>query len=207
MMPESGLTEDLRSLTACHECDLLHRVRPIPEGQSARCSRCGAVLYRHPKNSLDSALAFSMAALVLFVLANVYPFMVFKVGGQATVNRLITGVFALNDRGMPSLAIVILFSSILAPGLKILLMLYILVPLKIGRTPPGVARACRWLQAVGPWGMIEVYMVGVIIGMINLAALGSFSLGTAFYCFVALFFISSAASARFDPGMVWERLD
>jgi paraquat-inducible protein A len=165
------------------------------------------VLRRRPKNALDASLALAVAALVLFLLANYYPFLVFKVGGRAEVNRLITGVFALNARGMPELAIVILFCSILAPGLKILLMLYILLPLKLGRTAPGIARTCRWLKTLGPWGMIEVYMVGVIIGMINLAALGSFALGTAFYCFVALFFVSSAASARFDPELVWERLE
>lgn len=206
-MVGSGSPEILRSLVACHDCDLLHRVGDVAEGDAVRCSRCGAVLRRRPKNSLDSALALALASLVLFVLANVYPFMVFKVGGQAEVNKLITGVFRLADRGMASLGILILFCSIVAPGLKIGLMLWVLVPLKLGRTPPGAARATRWLQALGPWGMIEVYMIGVVIGIINLAALGSFALGTAFYCFVVLFFVTSAASVKFDPHLVWERLE
>ena len=204
-MAECSPQNSLQSLCACHECDLLHRRKPLQEGRSARCSRCGAVLYRRPKNALETSLALTLAGLVLFILANAYPFLIFKIGGQTEVNRLITGVVALNERGMPSLALLIFFCSILAPGLKILLMLYILLPLRLGRAAPGVARVCRWLKSLGPWGMIEVYMVGVIIAIINLAAMGSFALGTAFYCFVALFFVSSAASAKFDPALIWER--
>jgi paraquat-inducible protein A len=195
------------SLIACHDCDLLHRVREIPRGGAARCSRCGSVLYRRPADTVDAALALTVTSLALFLMANLYPFMYFKVAGRIEVNYLITGVFTLNDYGMPPLAVLILLCSILAPGLKIALMLYVLVPVKLGRTAPGLARAFRWLETVSPWGMIEVYMMGVIVAIVNLLAIASIDFGMAFYCFVALFFVMSAASAKLDPHLVWERLE
>jgi len=194
-------------LIACHECDLLHIKREIPLGGSARCSRCGSVLYRRPADTVDAALALTAAALVLFLLANFYPFIYFKVAGRIEVNYLITGVFTLNDYGMPPLAGLILLCSILAPGLKIALMLYVLVPVKFGRTVPGLARAFRWLETISPWGMIEVYMMGVVVAIVNLLAIASIDYGMAFYCFVALFFVMAAASAKLDPHLVWERLE
>jgi paraquat-inducible protein A len=195
------------SLIACHDCDLLHHKREIPKGGSARCSRCGSVLYRRPADTVDASLALTVTALVLFLLANFYPFIFFKVAGRIEVNYLITGVFTLNDYGMPPLAGLILLCSILAPGVKIVLMLYVLVPVKLGRTAPGLARALRWLTAIAPWGMIEVYMMGVIVAIVNLLAIASIEFGMAFYCFVALFFVMSAASAKLDPHLVWERLE
>ena len=56
-------------LTLCHECDLLNRVRNVPLGGSARCLRCGGVLYRRIPNSLDRTLALAVAGMVLFIVA------------------------------------------------------------------------------------------------------------------------------------------
>lgn len=195
------------TLIACHECDLLHRRQEIPRGGSARCTRCGSVLYRRPADTIDASLALTFTALVLFLLANFYPFMYFKVAGRVEVNYLITGVFTLNDHGMPPLAVLIMICSILAPGFKIALMLYVLLPVKLGRTAPGLARAFRWLMFISPWGMIEVYMMGVVVAIVNLLAIASIEFGMAFYCFVALFFVMSAASAKLDPHIVWEKLE
>jgi paraquat-inducible protein A len=194
-------------LIACHDCDLLHRRREVPVGGSARCSRCGSVLYRRPADTVDASLALAATALVLFLLANLYPFIYFKVAGRVEVNYLITGVFTLKDYGMPPLAVLILLCSILAPGLKIALMLYVLIPVKLGRTAPGMARAFRWLEFISPWGMIEVYMMGVVVAIVNLLAIASIDFGTAFYCFIGLFFVMTAADAKLDPHLVWERLE
>lgn len=194
-------------LIACHECDLLHKRKEIPVGGTARCSRCGSVLYKRPADTIDAALALAFTSAVLFVLANAYPFMFFKVAGRVEVNYLITGVFTLTDYGMPPLAGLILLCSILAPGIKIFLMFYVLIPVKLGRKAPGLTRAFRWLETTGPWGMIEVYMMGVVVAIVNLLAIASIEFGTAFYCFVALFFVMSAAGAKLDPHLVWERIE
>lgn len=194
-------------LIACHECDLLHKVQEIPLGGAAKCSRCGGTLYKRPADTVDAALALTVTAFVLFVLANIYPFMFFIVAGRTEVNYLITGVFTLNDYGMPPLAALILLCSLLAPGIKIVLMLYVLVPVKLGKKAPGMAKAFRWLEAVSPWGMIEVYMMGVVVAIVNLLAIADIIYGTAFYCFVALFFVMSFASSKLDPHLVWERLE
>jgi paraquat-inducible protein A len=64
-----------QSLIACHECDLLHRMQPLPEKSKARCSRCGSLLYIHYPGTMDRSLALAVAGLVLLFIANLYPFL------------------------------------------------------------------------------------------------------------------------------------
>ena len=206
-MNSAKTSPPVSDLIACHDCDLIHDPGHIAESSTALCSRCGAVLHRRPKDSLNRALALTLASVVLFVLANVYPFMYFKAQGQVEVNTMITGVLRLWQDGMQPLASVVFFASILAPGVKILLMLYLLVPLRFGRVPRFGARAFRAYSTLGPWGMLEVYMVGVLVAIPNLTSLASIVMGTACYVFVALMITTTAASAVMDRRLVWERLE
>ena len=104
------------TLIACHECDLLHRRRTIANGTAAKCARCGGLLYRRPADSLNRALAFSLAAAVLLLLANLYPFMYFKLQGRVEVNTMFTGVIRLAQWGQWPLGAVVLMVSIGVPA-------------------------------------------------------------------------------------------
>jgi|GEM_PF-2126413 len=46
------------------DCDLLPRERNLRDGERAMCSRCGAVLYRKKRDSLDDTLNFSLMGLI-----------------------------------------------------------------------------------------------------------------------------------------------
>jgi paraquat-inducible protein A len=78
------------TLIACHECDLLHEVQPLPEGGVARCARCEAVLLQHKRNSIDRTLAFALTGLILIIVANTYPFLALKSEGVIRETTLIS---------------------------------------------------------------------------------------------------------------------
>ena len=110
---------DLSRLVACHECDLLHERKLIPLNTAARCRRCGGLLYRRPKDSLDRTLALSLVAAILFVLANAYPFMYFLLQGRVEVNTMLTSAVRLAEQGLWPVGAVVLMVSVVIPGLKI----------------------------------------------------------------------------------------
>ena len=83
------------SLIACEFCDHLHRERELAHGQKAFCSSCGGLLYRNVENSLERTLAFALAALVLFLIANLSTFMLFSLEGQSQRNTIFSGVEGL----------------------------------------------------------------------------------------------------------------
>jgi len=194
-------------IVACQDCDLLHRQRILRDGQRATCSRCGAVLYRKKRNSLDYTLVFSLTALILFFMANVFPFMTFKYEGRVQESVLFTGVKELFVQDMWAVAILVLLVSVIIPLFKIAGMLYVLVPLKVNQRPWHAARIFRIVEALHPWAMVDVYMLGVIVAMVKLNDFATIVPGAALYSFAALLISMAAAGAALDPHDVWERLD
>jgi len=195
------------ALHACHDCDLLQREVPVPPGGSARCPRCGAVLYRRRENGLDRTLAYSLGAAVLYVIANSFPIVGLEAAGHHSSTTLFGAVRTLWDQGMGSVAGLVFTTTILMPGLEIAALLYLLLPLKLGRVPHGLAPVFRIVQAVRPWGMVEVFMLGTLVALTKLAALASVVLGVALWSFALLMFLMAAAAASFDNHELWQRVE
>ena len=195
------------TLIACHECDLLYRIQSLPEGGMAKCARCGGVLLRHKRNSLDRTLSFAMAGLILIIVANTFPFLALKSEGLVQETTLITGVKELYRQDMGELAVLVFLTSILVPCLHISGLLYVLVPIKLNRLPWRLPLALRFLRTIQPWGMMEVFMLGILVSTVKLGKMATMVPGIALYSFVVLIFVLAAASASLDAHMIWERLD
>jgi paraquat-inducible protein A len=195
------------SLHACHDCDLLQREVPLALGGTARCPRCGAVLYRRKANGLDRTLAYSMGAAVLFVIANCFPIVGLEAAGHHSSTTLFGTVRQLYDGNMTSVAALVFTTTILMPALEIAALLYLLLPLRLGRVPSGLPAVFRLVQAVRPWGMVEVFMLGTLVALTKLAHLASVVPGIALYSFGGLMFLVAAAAASFDTHALWERVD
>lgn len=194
------------SLIACHECDLLQQVPRQREGGNARCLRCNAVLHRSIRNSLDRTLALTFAGLVLFTVANTFPFLAFKMQGQVTQTTLLTGVIDLYQQGMWALALLVLLTSVVVPLVQLVLLVYVLLPLKFSRTPWQLAPVFRFLQSLGPWGMMEVFMLGILVSVVKLVGMADIVPGLALWSFALLIFVLAGAAAALDPEIVWERV-
>ena len=194
-------------LIACQDCDLLHRQRLLRYGERATCSRCGAVLYKKKRNSLDYTLIFSLTGIILFLMANIFPFMTFQYEGRVQESVLFTGVKQLLAQDMWMVAILVLMVSIIIPLLRLVGTLYVLLPLKSGRRPWHAALIFRLVEAMHPWAMVDVYMLGVIVAIVKLNDFATIVPGAALYSFAALLISMAAASATLDRHDVWERLE
>ena len=193
------------ALIACHECDLIHRVKPLPKKGVANCIRCGSVLYRHKPNSIERTLALSLAGLVLFVLANSFPFLALKMGAQVHQTNLISGIMVLYTQGMRALAILVLLTTILAPLAQLLGMLYVLLPLRHDRVPPKFAPIFRFLRSLETWSMMEVFMLGILVSVVKLAKMAQIVPGVAIFSFFGLIVVLTAATVSLDPHEIWHR--
>ncbi len=193
------------TLMACHECDLIHRIKPLPRKGVANCSRCGSVLYRDKPNSIERTLALSLAGLVLFALANSFPFLALKTDTQLHQTNLITGIKVLFDQGMQPLAILVFITTILAPAAQLLGMLYLLLPLRHRRVPPYFAPAFRFVRGLQPWSMMEVFMLGILVSIVKLAKMAGIVPGVAIFSFFGLIVVLAAATVSLDPHELWHR--
>ncbi|MEA3275589.1 MAG: paraquat-inducible protein A [Pseudomonadota bacterium] len=194
------------ALTKCDECGLLQRNPPLPVGGAARCVRCACILHRSRPDSLDRTLALTLAGIVLFVVANSFPFLSFQMQGQTTETTLVTGVKDLYLQGMWELSAVVLFTSILAPGIQLALLMIVLVPLKMNRLPRGFPTLFRYVRTLTPWGMMDVFMLGILVSVVKLSDMATIIPGTSLFAFGVLIFVLAAAQAALDPDIVWSRV-
>ena len=192
---------------ACEFCDLLHRAPAIPPGGKAHCSRCRGLLAKSPRSPIEGTLALAVTAAVLLVLANVFPFLRMSLEGQASENTIASGVVGLWNGGQPVLAVLILFTTILAPAMRLVGVLYVLVPLWAGRVPPGVAGALRFQEGLASWVMLDVYMLALLVTLVKLSQMGSLRFEMGAYCFVALFIVLAMLGAAYDRAALWERVE
>jgi paraquat-inducible protein A len=193
-------------LMACHECDLLHRIAPLAPGGKALCTRCAALLYRNVPDSLDRASALYLAALMLWTMANAFPFVSLKLSGRVEENLMISGSLALARAGMPEVGLLVFLTSILFPLLTIAGTLYVLLPLRFGWHFPGVAQAYRMVRLLTPWSLIGVFMLGLLVSIVKLLDLADVVPGIGLYAFVGLLLVSAAAHANLDHGAIWPRI-
>ncbi len=202
---KSGIDEQTapEGLIACHECDALHRLQSLERGQRAHCLRCDALLYRDVSGRLDETLALSIAALLLFAVANIFPFISLNLEGREEVNLVTSGIFAMWRAGQPEVAVLVALTSVIFPVLLLLGMLWILVPLRLGRHAPGTAVIYRLLLSIGPWTLLGVFMLGALIAMVKLADLATVIPGVSMYAYVGVMLCAAAATARFDSAMLW----
>ncbi len=195
----------MKAFIACHECDLIHRINPLPAKSAAVCTRCGAVLYKHKPNSLDRTLAFAISGLILFILANSFPFLGLKIGAQIRETTLITGIHELYVQGMQIIAILVLVTTVLVPFTQMMCLLYILLPLKFGRLPKRLPWVLRFLQGIQPWGMMEVFMVGILVSVVKLAKMAKIIPGISLYSFLMLIFVLTAMTVSLDSHRIWQK--
>ena len=194
-------------LTACHECDLLQREPILQPGGVACCRRCSAVLFRHIPDSVDRGLAYTLGAAILFIIANMFPIVGLEAAGIANATSLYGAVEAIWKNGMFFVAALVFVTTILIPALELSLMLYVLLPLKLGQVPQGLAPILRVLQSVRPWSMTQVFILGVLVALVKLAHLAHIVPGVALWSFGGLILLLTGAVASFNTYELWKLVE
>lgn len=196
----------LGELVACHECDLLMRKPHLALGEKAQCPRCGYELYVHRHNVVERSLALVIAALLLYVPANFLPIMQLNLLGQATQDTVWSGVVGLFDTGMQGIAVVVFLCSMGIPLLKLLCQLAVLLSIRLNIGRSYGLLIYRIYHHLKDWGMLEVYLMGVLVAIVKLADMAELSLGLGLTCFVSLLLVQVWLEVVMSPHQIWQAL-
>ncbi len=196
-----------KTLIACHECDLLLREITLPQGKAACCCCCGATLYRNLPDSINRSLALTVAAAILYLIANSFPILGINLQGNGNAVTLLQAVHELWKQDMPLVSSPTFVTAILVPALELCLMLYLLLPLYRGYAPAGTSQVMRLLQTIKPWGMVEVFMLGILVSLVKLVQDFKIIPGVALWSFGGLTLLLAALASSFNPRDVWAHLD
>ncbi|MDP3979443.1 MAG: paraquat-inducible protein A [Pseudomonas sp.] len=196
----------LDELVACHECDLLMRRPQLADGERAECPRCGYELYSLRHQVVRRSLALVLAALLLYVPANFLPIMQLNLLSQTTEDTVWSGVVGLYESDMQGVAVVVFLCSMAVPLLKLLCQLLVLLSIawNIGR---GYGLLFyRIYHHLRDWGMLEVYLMGILVAIVKLADIADLSLGIGLLCFVGLLLVQVWLEVTMSPHQIWRAL-
>jgi len=194
------------SLIGCPHCDLLQRLPALAPGESARCPRCNEELWRRHGHSLDRPLALTIAAALLYIVANAIPMLGLTAFGHEAYTTVFGGAEHLWATGWEGVAVLVFFTAVLAPGLQIGFMLAILIGAYREHPPHWVGTLLRFYSRVSTWSMIEVMILGVLVALIKIAEDARVIPGVALFVLGALIFLIAVIEASFDPREVWARV-
>ncbi|HYA76116.1 MAG TPA: paraquat-inducible protein A [Burkholderiaceae bacterium] len=191
-------------IIACRECDLLQRV---PRGNGVfRCARCNAELLKISPGSFDRALAYTIAAICLFVVANTFSIVRIAVGGNHQSTTLLAAAKTLWNEGMPEIGMLVFLTTFLVPAAQLAGVTYLLLPLRWGNLLPGGRQVLKLLSHVEPWSMIEVFMLGLLVSVVKLGSLAHVEPGIALWAFCGLVVAMPAIASALEPHDLWRRI-
>jgi len=193
-------------LLACPDCDLLQRLPDLEAGASARCPRCDEELWHRRDDSPHLTLPLTLAAAVLYLVANTFPMLGLTVLGREASTTVFGGAAQLWRDGREIVAGLVLLTAVIAPALQIGFMLTIALAARRTHPPSWVGTLLRHYPTTRTWSMIEVMMLGVLVALIKIAELATVIPGVAMFALGALVFLLAAIQASFDPRDVWFRI-
>jgi paraquat-inducible protein A len=212
-LPMATLRDDL---VACEECDALHRRSAVdgvghvdvdtdvaPSGRHYECRRCGATLGLARHARFDLPLALALGGLVTLAIAHLNPILAIDIQGQVRSTTLWEAAWTLYDEGAWFMCALVLSTTLLNPLIELAAVCYVLLPLRVDQHAPGFELVLRVMQAVRPWVMVEVFMLGVLVAFVKLNGLASVIPGPGLWAFGAVMVLAAAMASAFDHEHVW----
>lgn len=197
----------LDELIACPHCDALYRAVDPASGERAVCHRCHTVLIAPVRKAGLIIIALALATLILGVGAISFPFLQISRLGFSNAATLLDAALAFSGPLMIlSLAVAALI--VFLPMVRAGLTLYVLVPVVFDRPRARHAhRAFRWSEAMKPWSMAEIFVIGCAVALIKVADLARIDFGPAFWIFAGLVLLVVLQDTFMCRWSVWKSLE
>lgn len=199
----------MESINACKTCGLLQRIETLQPGTAAECFRCGSVIGKYPADSLGRTAAFSLAALIFFVPANIYPILRMDFYGAYSESTVWDGCVRLYRDGQWPVATIVFLASILIPFIKLLGLFFLVVVTRFKST--FWRRERTWiyktLDVIGPWAMLDVFLLAILVALVKLGQIATVLPGPGLIAFTAMVVLTILASVSFDPTSIWDKTE
>ncbi|MEX1235197.1 MAG: paraquat-inducible protein A [Roseovarius sp.] len=205
-IPGMGTSDPLDELIACPHCDLVYTVPRVEKDERAYCERCHSVLIA-PRNKAGKWLiAMAASILILITAAMFFPFLSIGAGGVTHGASIVQTSLAFTG-SLAILAPAVLAFIVIIPMVRLMLLIYVLVPVIQDKPPATYARpAFRLAEDLTPWSMAEIFAIGCAVALVKLSDLAQVSLGPAAWMFAILMIIIVAADVLMCRYSIWKSL-
>jgi len=196
----------METITICKTCGLVQRVEELRPGTAAECCRCRSIIGKNRVDSLGRTAAFSLAALILYIPANIYPILRMNYYGAYSESTVWDGCVKLFQDGQWLVAVIVFSASLLIPLLKLIGLFFLVATAKFKTA--GLRQERTWIykiiEVIGPWAMLDVFLLAVLVGLVKLEEIATILPGPGLLAFTAVVVLTILASASFDSKIIWQ---
>jgi paraquat-inducible protein A len=195
------------NILICPDCDLVLEKITVDYGHKLLCPRCSCVLVSSKADSVEKTMALAIAGLLLYIPANFLPLLTFDAAGLKSTGSIWDSWLSLSHSGFVFTGVMVLLTSILIPLFKLIMLFAVTFSIHSGRSTRTTAVMYRWYHQLDEWGMIEVYMIGILVTIVKMLHMAHIEYDTGFLCFIGLMATALSSSATMDRALFWEEID
>ena len=190
------------ALVSCDACRLL---APAHAAQG-RCPRCAAPLHPRRPGGVRRAAALTLAGLVLYLPANLFPMATIPIGLEPSSYTVIEGVKDLFQARLWGLGLLVFSASFAIPLLKLLGMSWFVgsVLSRSGRWLLPKTRLYAAVEEIGRWSMVDPLVIALFIPVMQFNAKLYGRAGPAATAFAGVVVLTMIATRLFDPRRLWD---
>ena len=196
--------EVLDRLIICPKCHTIHQKVEIPKGKSAKCDKCGRILYHYDVRILNHGLALGITGLLLFFVSNLFPLVRVEMLGHEQHVTIISMVFSLFENGFYVVGVVVAFMVFIFP--LMILVVYIMINwlMMQHRGAQLTKELLILLSKLLPWNMLEIYLVSILVALVKLVGLMQIHFGLSFWALALFVLLDIYLSKSIRIGEFWE---
>ncbi|QAR34400.1 paraquat-inducible membrane protein A [Geovibrio thiophilus] len=175
--------------------------------EGLRCPVCGSTVHPRRKNSLQKTWALTITALLLYIPANMLPVMSIETFADSSANTILGGVIELFENKMYFIAAVVFVASFIVPLFKLGSIFYLLTALRVKDrlTNSAKTRLFHLIEVIGKWSMLDIYVITIMAGLVNMGFLIQIKGGAGATFFAATVITTMLASKSFDTRLIWDK--
>lgn len=176
----------------------------FPQKATASPSSGSTLSQRDKSLSLQRTWALIITAALLYIPANLLPIMHTQLPGDSRDNTIIGGIIRLWESGSYPVAIVIFIASVFVPLIKLFILAWLNYTVQTGSTGLLKERllSYRFIEFIGRWSMVDVFVVAILAGLVQLGSLMNVTPGPAIIVFFAVVVVTIFATNSFKPQLI-----
>jgi paraquat-inducible protein A len=188
----------------CPQCDLLVELPQLTVGHKANCPRCHTTLTACWYEPAKMPLGLAVSALLMLLLANLFPFVYMNVSGIHSEISLIQIPRALMSDDYLSVATLFMVVVQLLPAIGMASIIVLCGPLRLPRFWRVVV--ARTLFQLKSWCMVEIFLAGVLVSFVKLISYGNVGIGAGFIPYVLFCLLQLRAFQCTDRFWLWKQI-
>lgn len=185
----------------CPQCDLMVALPALSPGSRANCPRCHTTLYTAWPEPRRRPMVFAVSALLMLLLANLFPFINIHVKGLSSEISLYQIPQVMMSEDYASMAGLFILFVQLVPAFCMVTI--ILLCQRVRMPQPLKVRLARWLFTLKAWSMVEIFLAGVLVSFVKLMAYGNIGVNLSFYAYVLFCLLQLRAFQCLDRRAMW----